>query len=156
MFGTQYYLKNCVLDAAMGVTHILRGADQLPKAAVYKVFYELLGMPCPQLIYLPLLGNDAGRKISKDGTYGIEAIRDHLQRDDLFVLLTQQALKRPSDSKLTTIQQAEDELVGSDWEWVLDQPDSAGKLASFLSRLETYPKIASGQMTENALASDTS
>ena len=147
MLGSQYYIKNCIIDAALEVTHIIRGADQLARVAVYKVLYEFLGMPSPRLVYLPFVCRDNCSKISADNTYSVEAVQKHISRDDLVALLVTSCLKRPDGlEKPSNIQEAEKQLLGGDWDWILGQGDSGAKLTSFLNRLESVPKISTEQL----------
>ncbi len=144
VLGTQYYIKNCIIDAALGITHMIRGADQLARVAVYRSFYELLGMPSPTLVYLPFVCNAGGGKIGTDGTYSIEAVRKHLSRDELMAIVVRQCLKRsePDTAETWNIQEAQKQLLGDDWDWILGKADSASKLTSFFGRIESAPKVA--------------
>jgi len=114
--GVSYYLKNCVIDAALEVTHVIRGADQLARASIYKTLYEFLEMPSPRMVYLPFVNRADGGKISADGIHTIEVLQKQLTRDDIVTLLVSQCLKpqNPALGALANAGEARRELLGAD------------------------------------------
>lgn len=152
--GMSYYLKNCVIDAALEITHIIRGADQLARASTYKTLYEFLEMPSPRMVYLPFVHKADGAKIVADGTYSVEAVKKNISRDDILAVLVSQCLKRP-DSDINASMVAEEahrELLGEDWKWILGMADSDVQLRSFLNRVEAAPRISQDHLAAKALA----
>lgn len=60
-----YQLAVVVDDALMGVTEVMRGSDLLLSSAQQLYLYELLGLPAPRFVHVPLLCNAEGRRLSK-------------------------------------------------------------------------------------------
>ena len=63
-----YQLAVVVDDAAMGITHVLRGDDLLPSTARQILLYRALGLEPPRWLHVPLLlGADGGRLSKREG-----------------------------------------------------------------------------------------
>lgn len=60
-----YNFATVVDDAAMEITHIIRGEDHLANTAKQIPIFEALGAPIPQFAHLPMIHNEKGQKISK-------------------------------------------------------------------------------------------
>lgn len=60
-----YHLTNAVDDAALGVTHVVRGADLLPSALIQVALQQALSLPAPEWCHLPVLVGTDGEKLSK-------------------------------------------------------------------------------------------
>lgn len=60
-----YQLAVVVDDAAMGITHVLRGSDLLDSTPRQLALYEALGLPAPAFAHVPLLHDDTGERLSK-------------------------------------------------------------------------------------------
>lgn len=60
-----YQLAVVVDDALQGVTTIVRGADLLGSTARQIFLQQLLGMPTPEYLHVPVALNKAGEKLSK-------------------------------------------------------------------------------------------
>lgn len=67
-----YNLAVVVDDAAMGISHVIRGEDHLANTAKQLLLYKALGVEPPFFAHTPLILNQAGRKLSKrDGVTSI-------------------------------------------------------------------------------------
>ena len=85
-----FILANVVDDADMRITHVIRGEDHVSNTPKYVLLWEALGYgELPRFAHLPLLYNDARKKLSKrrdkvavedyrDEGYLPEAIRNYL------------------------------------------------------------------------------
>ena len=61
-----FILANVVDDADMAITHVIRGEDHISNTSKYLLLWEALGYgPVPVFAHLPLLFNDARKKLSK-------------------------------------------------------------------------------------------
>ena len=71
-----YNLVVVVDDAAMAITHVIRGEDHIANTAKQLLLYEALGVPAPVFAHTPLILNKEGRKLSKrDGVTSISDFR---------------------------------------------------------------------------------
>ncbi len=69
----------CVLDdAAMGITHVLRGEEHLVNTPKQVLLYRALGLEPPAFAHLPLILGQDGRKLSK--RTGDTAVEDYRER----------------------------------------------------------------------------
>ena len=67
-----YNLVVVVDDAAMAITHVIRGEDHIANTAKQILLYEALGLSLPRFAHTPLILNQEGRKLSKrDGVTSI-------------------------------------------------------------------------------------
>jgi nondiscriminating glutamyl-tRNA synthetase len=60
-----FIFANCVDDAVMKITHVLRGEDHLTNTANQAVLYQAFDIPLPLFWHLPILCNAEGKKLSK-------------------------------------------------------------------------------------------
>ena len=67
-----YNLVVVVDDAAMGISHVIRGEDHIANTAKQLLLYEALGAKPPVFAHTPLILNQEGKKLSKrDGVTSI-------------------------------------------------------------------------------------
>ena len=68
-----YHFTVCVDDVAMGITHVIRGADHLPNAPKHVALFRALGAPLPVFAHLGMILGTDGKKLSKrHGAAGVE------------------------------------------------------------------------------------
>ncbi|MFN7678892.1 MAG: glutamate--tRNA ligase, partial [Cyanobacteriota bacterium] len=71
-----YNLVVVVDDAAMAISHVIRGEDHIANTAKQLLLYEALDLPLPTFAHTPLILNQEGRKLSKrDGVTSISDFR---------------------------------------------------------------------------------
>ena len=71
-----YNLVVVVDDAAMAITHVIRGEDHIANTAKQLLLYQALGLTLPSFAHAPLILNADGRKLSKrDGVTSINDFR---------------------------------------------------------------------------------
>lgn len=87
-----YQLAVVVDDALMGVTEVMRGDDLLLSAAQQIYLYRLLGYEVPEFAHLPLVCNEAGRRLSKrDRSLSMEYLRAHYAPEEILGMAAHQA-----------------------------------------------------------------
>jgi nondiscriminating glutamyl-tRNA synthetase len=60
-----YHFTVAVDDAAMAITHVIRGEDHLSNTPKHILLFEAMGVPAPQFGHLPLILNPDRTKMSK-------------------------------------------------------------------------------------------
>lgn len=71
-----YHLSCTLDDAAMGVTHVLRGEDLRAATDIHRLLQALLDLPSPAYIHHPLLVGADGRRLAKrDGAIALADLR---------------------------------------------------------------------------------
>ncbi|WP_242128842.1 tRNA glutamyl-Q(34) synthetase GluQRS [Sphingobium sp. Sx8-8] len=71
-----YHLSCTLDDAAMGVTHVLRGDDLSAATDIHRLIQALLDLPSPTYIHHPLLvGADGKRLAKRDGSIALADLR---------------------------------------------------------------------------------
>jgi len=71
-----YHLSCTLDDAAMGVSHVLRGDDLRAATDIHRVLQALLGLPSPAYIHHPLLlGPDGKRLAKRSGSIALAELR---------------------------------------------------------------------------------
>ncbi|PKP99305.1 MAG: tRNA glutamyl-Q(34) synthetase GluQRS [Alphaproteobacteria bacterium HGW-Alphaproteobacteria-13] len=71
-----YHLASTVDDAAMGVTHVVRGADLIASTDVHRLLQALLGLPTPCYRHHALVCGPDGRRLAKrDAAAALAALR---------------------------------------------------------------------------------
>jgi glutamyl-tRNA synthetase len=72
-----YHLSVVADDIALGITHIIRGADHLSNTPKQVLLYQALGTPPPVFAHVPLiLGPDKTRLSKRHGATSVMAYRD--------------------------------------------------------------------------------
>ena len=72
-----YNFAAVVDDAAMGITHVIRGEEHLSNTARQTLLYEALGLPEPAFLHLGLiLGPDGGKLSKRHGAESVGAYRE--------------------------------------------------------------------------------
>ena len=139
-----YFLNNAILDSVLGITHILRGADQFHNVGIYRNVYALLGLTPPSLLYLPLLLNRDQNKISSGTAFILSEVLKNMTPDELFCALVSACMARAADAPVPSNRaQAQLLLLGEDWTFVLASSGSGDPAlqSAFLSRLNPQPII---------------
>ena len=73
-----YQLAVVVDDAAMNITHVLRGDDLLDSTPRQLLLYQLLGLTAPAFFHVPLLVGEDGHRLSKrHGDLSLAALRQN-------------------------------------------------------------------------------
>jgi glutamyl-Q tRNA(Asp) synthetase len=73
---TSYHLACTLDDAAMGVTHVLRGGDLRAATDIHRLLQALLDLPSPLYRHHPLLVGPDGRRLAKrDGSIALADLR---------------------------------------------------------------------------------
>jgi len=81
-----YNFATVVDDAAMGITHIIRGDDHLSNTPRQVMVYEALGAPTPAFAHISMILGSDGKKLSKrHGATSVEEYRDAGYLSDAFV-----------------------------------------------------------------------
>ena len=71
-----YNLVVVVDDAAMAISHVIRGEDHIANTAKQILLYEALGLSLPVFAHTPLILNKEGKKLSKrDGVTSVSDFR---------------------------------------------------------------------------------
>ncbi|HEU0052921.1 MAG TPA: tRNA glutamyl-Q(34) synthetase GluQRS [Longimicrobium sp.] len=71
-----YQLAVVVDDAAMEITHVVRGGDLLGSTARQLLLYDALGLPAPAFLHVPLmLGEDGERLAKRHGSVSLGELR---------------------------------------------------------------------------------
>ncbi len=73
-----YNLAVVADDAAMGITHVVRGSDHLNNTPRQIQLYEALGLPAPEFAHIPLIHGPDGAKMSK--RHGAVAITEYREK----------------------------------------------------------------------------
>jgi len=73
-----YNLAVVADDAAMGITHVVRGSDHLNNTPRQIQLYQALGLPIPQFAHIPLIHGPDGAKMSK--RHGSVAITEYREQ----------------------------------------------------------------------------
>jgi len=63
--GTSYHLSVVLDDAAMGITHVIRGEDLSEATAIHVALQKLLGLPTPIYHHHRLIRDDTGKRLAK-------------------------------------------------------------------------------------------
>ncbi len=81
-----YNFATVVDDAAMKITHIIRGDDHLSNTPRQVIVYEALGAPTPTFAHISMILGSDGKKLSKrHGATSVEEYRDQGYLSDAFV-----------------------------------------------------------------------
>ncbi len=81
-----YNFATVVDDAAMGITHVIRGDDHLSNTPRQVMVYEALGAPTPVFAHISMILGADGKKLSKrHGATSVEEYRDAGYLSDAFV-----------------------------------------------------------------------
>jgi glutamyl-tRNA synthetase len=72
-----YNLVVVVDDAAMAISHVIRGEDHIANTAKQLLLYAALSAPVPEFAHTPLILNKEGKKLSKrDGVTSVNDFRE--------------------------------------------------------------------------------
>lgn len=74
--GTSYHIAVVTDDHLQGITHVVRGRDLEAATAIHLTLQRLLGFAAPRYHHHKLIGDEAGRKLSKsEGAKSLRALR---------------------------------------------------------------------------------
>ena len=91
-----YQLAVVLDDAMQEISHVVRSADLLDSTPRQLYLQELLGLPAPKYLHIPILVNKAGKKLSKS-----QKTQALSQADTVYLLLTALTmLGQVTDSRL--------------------------------------------------------
>ncbi len=102
-----YQLAVVVDDAEQGITDIVRGADLLDSTCKQIYLQQLLGLPTPDYMHLPIAVNASGEKLSKQ----TRALPVNSQHRSQTLCSALKFLGQPLDQGL------ENAAVGDIWQW---------------------------------------
>jgi glutamyl-tRNA synthetase len=116
-------------DAAMGITHVIRGKDHLTNTPKQIQIYKALGLPIPEFGHLPLiLGlskrlRSAGIESYRDQGYLLQAVNNYIVRlgwshGDQEIFSTQELIEK---FKLEDINKSEGKLNMDKMQWINQQ-----------------------------------
>lgn len=72
-----YHLASTIDDAAMGISHVVRGADLFAATHVHRLLQALLDLPTPAYVHHRLVGDANGRRLAKrDDAASLASLRD--------------------------------------------------------------------------------
>lgn len=63
--ASAYHLASTIDDAAMGISHVVRGNDLCSATDIHRLLQALLGLPTPVYVHHPLIGNADGVRLAK-------------------------------------------------------------------------------------------
>lgn len=71
-----YHLATAVDELTLGISDVVRGADLWPSTGAQVAVCQALGVPPPRYGHVPLLCDEAGKRLSKrEASAGLEALR---------------------------------------------------------------------------------
>lgn len=109
-----YQLAVVVDDADQGINHVVRGSDLLESTPRQVYLQQLLGLPTPSYLHLPIATDANNAKLSKQGfAQPISVDGNHQAVLDALRFLRQPLPESPQDARL-------DEL----WQWAAEHWDS--------------------------------
>ena len=74
--GSPTYSFACVVDdAAMAITHVIRGEDHISNTPKQIMIYQALGLKAPKFAHLPLIMGDEGRLSKRTGAVAVSDYR---------------------------------------------------------------------------------
>lgn len=108
-----YQLAVVVDDAAAGVTEVVRGADLLDSTPRQIFLQQLLGLPTPAYMHLPLVVDPQGRKLSKSEKD--DPVNTQRPREALRLALRLLGHEPPAGSR----------TLDAQWQWAMEnwEPD---------------------------------
>jgi glutamyl-Q tRNA(Asp) synthetase len=98
-----YQLAVVVDDAFQGITHIVRGADLLASTPRQIYLQQLLGLPTPAYMHLPVAVNAQGEKLSKQTL--AQPVEKNNAASTLFDALMFLRQQPPAELRLNTVEQ---------------------------------------------------
>ena len=137
-----YFLHNALLDARLGITHIIRGEDRREFNGLYEECYRKIGYPAPWLAYMPLLLQGPGKaKVSASEPYLVSTVLEKTTPDELFCFLVEQCIEGDRrDEPARERESAAARLLGDDWRTMLAAEEPAGQ--PFFARFAAKPRVS--------------
>jgi glutamyl-Q tRNA(Asp) synthetase len=98
-----YQLAVVVDDAFQGITHVVRGADLLASTPRQIYLQQLLGLPVPAYMHLPVAVNAQGEKLSKQTL--AQPVEKNNAASTLFDALVYLRQQPPAELRFNTVEQ---------------------------------------------------
>jgi hypothetical protein len=155
LVAPDYFLLSARIDAGLGVTHMLRGCDQICHAVTYLNFYQLLNVPLPCLTYLPLIHDSHGEKVSSSASaLPLHKFPQHITAERLLGHLVSCCIEMNEPLSVgadtNVLHRA---ILGEDWSFIFGNEKWRETRLNFLSRFIARPRVNLDQLFQTKMPS---